>query len=809
MFIPGTGEIGGGYAALDTYGPLAYIDGGWNGGVTLGNGTHYPILIALEPWTDYATTGSRTAAVVAAITSRYRIQPGCISATGMSAGGYAFKVMVTSEAPDVTVPYGPFNGADKIAALADIQGVIPDINADWYARVKNFAHNQYSGQYFGIWDTGDAERGIGRFKDSMNAAVSGSGRIVITSVGHTATAWNNAYGSSGGAAPINYTIDGVSQTVYQWLLRQADTTFTTEGTGSIAANAGIDSAYIYSQSGTAIPFNLYGSQSGGTSPTYSWVALSGNPSATTITSPYSATTGVTGANVPGFYGYELTVTEGAESDKDTVYMQLRDLMKRGLRPCRVGTPQRFYIGNELIPGRVTTTEIYLQHITRDGYLSGVQGGDTIVVHRNLNNDTGYWRVVHLGDISGYPGCPIVFVPDTSGMTVVSGPQGSTRGWYIATADGSDVIKADSNTVAYAKFDGGAWYNKTGIRHGFRADNRAYPYDSSNTVQHSLNMGMSLHLAHHVEVTGFAVWNAGYMFQTKIYSDSTQPFTIYNNFIQRGNWFHHNYAWKTNYEGQYLGHTDWDGSYQDGNDGPTLIQDSTVSEYNVMDKIGQDGIQFSNHKYGAKARFNLINQPGYRNVSSHRWGIFIGGNANGDIYGNTVINSRGPIGAFNAYGPIHIYNNIEDSVNDGANVENGYYAQNNARWALVQDTMRVFFENNILARIAQTGNYSHGRVVNDSGRVGKGAIRNNIFQDPVKTLISQLVTTAANDTISGNTITSTIDLSSSALANLDSYRMYLVLRSNPDGTPISFYDLPPLGQPHKGFKIRGRRIKFKH
>lgn len=159
----------------------------------LAMGTHYPILIALEPRTDYEVSGTRTATVVNAIVNRYKIQSGCVYATGMSAGGFAWKVMVTFDSPDTSPPYGPFTHADKVAAIADIQGVIPDApSTDWYSRVKNFAHNQYSGQYFGIWDTGDAERGIGRFKDSMNSAVSGSGRIVITSVGHTATAWNNA-----------------------------------------------------------------------------------------------------------------------------------------------------------------------------------------------------------------------------------------------------------------------------------------------------------------------------------------------------------------------------------------------------------------------------------------------------------------------------------------------------------------------------------------------------------------------------------------------------------------------------------------
>lgn len=808
--IVGLGEIGTDTARLSINGYGYWISNArWDGTITLPSGNHHPIIVILQPssgWPGESTVDGKIDAVI----NRWRIKRRAVHVSGLSMGGWTWTTYITGDAAS------PYPRAFKVTSVVESGGVVPSDNTPYPALFDQFAD-------FGARGTGgnllsfqqrlDGRDALNRV-NRMNSNHAGS-YFIETNFGlegHTnfndhynpsTTNWTTSYAEVTSTTPSG----GLSYSMGQWQLLQGDTTTNWSGAAPLTALAGADAAYIYDQGGVAVPFSLSGSSANATSPTYSWAALSGNPASTTITSPTSASTGITGANVAGFYGYELTVTDGANSDKDTVWMQLRDLMKRGLRPCRVGAPVIYTFGNTLIPGRVTTTEIYAQHITRDNLLPNVQGGDIVMIPKNINNDTGYWRAIHLGDISGSPGCPIRFVPDSiSGMTVVSGPQGSTRGWYIATADNAVGGTADTNTVAYVKFDGGYWYNKTGIRHGFRADNRAYPYDSNNVVTHSLNMGMSLHLAHHVEVTGFAVWNAGYMFQVKIYSDSTQPFTIYNNFIQRGNWFHHNYAWKTNYEGMYLGHTDWNGSYQAGNDGPTLIQDSLVVENNVFDMIGQDGIQISNHMYGAVVRNNTIRNNGYRNVSSHRWAIFIGGNANGDIYGNTIIGSTGPIGAFNAYGPIRLYNNVEDSVDDGANVENGYYASNNAPWALVHDTMRVLFKGNILSRITQTGNYSHGRVINDSGRVKKWAIRDNTFQHPTKTLVSQLVQSAVSDTIENNTIVAVINLDTCSLSGQSSYRTYKELMlTNPSGTPISSYDL---NNQVRGYMIRGRRIVLK-
>src|SRR5258708_40127493 len=48
--MPGQGEMGGDSTKLVVYGPHYWLNNGWDGGVVLGNGTHYPIVVTV---TDY------------------------------------------------------------------------------------------------------------------------------------------------------------------------------------------------------------------------------------------------------------------------------------------------------------------------------------------------------------------------------------------------------------------------------------------------------------------------------------------------------------------------------------------------------------------------------------------------------------------------------------------------------------------------------------------------------------------------------------------------------------------------------------
>jgi hypothetical protein len=74
----------------------------------------------------------------------------------------------------------------------------------------------------------------------------------------------------------------------------------------------------------------------------------------------------------------------------------------------------------------------------------------------------------------------------------------------------------------------------------------------------------------------------------------------------------------------------------------------------------------------------------------------------------------------------------------------------------------------------------------------------------------MVTTNAADTVENNTILSSLDISTHPLAAMDSYRVYQLVRSLPDGTPVSFYDLVNRRQfGGKKQPFRGRKFNFKY
>lgn len=226
VFSYGAGEIAASYATLRSIGgPIAYLEGGWDGSVSLANGTHYPIVIGLRIPIAFPSAG-QPLAKLDAIRAAFKIKKRNLHVGGFSAGGYAYKIMATEDAYDSTAPYGPFTYADAFKSIVDVMGVVPDDNAQWYDKVKNFAHNNNGGgRYLGFWGSGDGDRQIPRFSDTMNVIVSGSGNVQSNSDAHAYDPMVfRVYGNPNGTAPQVWTIGGVAQTAYQWMLRQGDTT---------------------------------------------------------------------------------------------------------------------------------------------------------------------------------------------------------------------------------------------------------------------------------------------------------------------------------------------------------------------------------------------------------------------------------------------------------------------------------------------------------------------------------------------------------------------------------------------------------
>src|SRR6188768_269712 len=88
MFSPGQGQMGTNYATLQTIGPHYWLNNGWDGGIVLGNGTHYPILISAISSNTFFS-GREYAELLNIILSIYHIKRNAVNVAGLSQGGFA------------------------------------------------------------------------------------------------------------------------------------------------------------------------------------------------------------------------------------------------------------------------------------------------------------------------------------------------------------------------------------------------------------------------------------------------------------------------------------------------------------------------------------------------------------------------------------------------------------------------------------------------------------------------------------------------------------------------------------------------
>ena len=221
VFFVGLGEVGTDSSLVARYGPHAYIRAGWDGGVVLGNGTHYPIIISIQPAAWY----SRPYFVkpkIDALLSRYRIKRNSLHMTGLSMGGWECTQFVAYQPTAGDLTYG-----HMVRSVVDIEGVKPD---DQYDATPPYPSKfgpyvAIGGKFWGFEQCQDG-RDIGSIVNNMDSAVAGSAALQPTCYGTGAHGyWENEYGSDTNA-PRTYVNGGVTQTIYQWMLRQGDTVST-------------------------------------------------------------------------------------------------------------------------------------------------------------------------------------------------------------------------------------------------------------------------------------------------------------------------------------------------------------------------------------------------------------------------------------------------------------------------------------------------------------------------------------------------------------------------------------------------------
>jgi len=765
--VPGLGEVGTDTAKLNDNGYGYWISNGrWDGMVIYDSKNYHPVIAVLQPtaaWPSETTTDSRIDAVI----NRWPIKKRAVHVSGLSMGGWTFTTYVTGDAGS------PYTRAFKITSVVESGGAKPDDNSPYPNKFDNFST-------YGARGTGgkllcfeqrldDSRDGLTRV-NRMNTIESGSYYIETTfgSEGHSnfndhynpnTTNWTTSNSEVSSTTP-----GGISLSMAQWQIAQGDTTtYGWSGGGgggsTIVANAGTDTWVALDQHAASRTFNLSGTSSSSVGTvTYLWEALAGNPMATTITSSTDSATTVTGATVEGYYGYKFTTTDDNGSDADTVYIQVRDLMKKNVTPCRSGGGLKFTVTTSI--SGVSTTDVYLQYINRDlkfGEL--IQGGDTIVVPRNPNNG-GKWNGIELGDFGGNFGCPVTIMSDS--VTTI----GASSGYFR-------IGNADSNVVTHTRIDGLANRETKGVVYGFQ-------WDRNDAANEENTIGLTANLIHHFEIGGYSMKNCGVGIFIKKNSDSTKPFGIYDNFRMHRINLHDLYLFRINGEGFYVGHTDIAGNLQEGNSGRTIIGDSLTMRRIIIDSTNWDGLQVSNFGEDCQVDSIVTNRTGRANIGGQQWSVFVGGNTQATMHDIVSVNATGPIGTLGK-GYIEIYNCIADSVDNGGSDADAMYVNMSLSGVLSPyDSLRVNAHSNYVARFNRHPIF----YANTSGamKVNSSSIVNNVRGTNLGSFSSNVTGT----TISGNTTNTSYDIAANWGSN-KTYQMYQLLRSSAPGALISFYD----------------------
>ncbi len=230
IFFPGLGETGTDASRLLVNGPSKFINEGWSGAVIIDSQIIQPIIISLQPPSNYPPETSINTRIQT-IKSTYRIDTNKLHFTGLSHGGWCAQTFVTGD------PYGgPYTYASQVASIVAVQAVKPDDNQPYPNLFDNFALS--SGRWLGFEQINDG-RDMLSIANRMNSTVPNSAIYKQTAFGDTKhCCWDSFYAPSA----VFSGLDGRTENIYQWMLRQSrpngttttssTTTTTTTGSGT-------------------------------------------------------------------------------------------------------------------------------------------------------------------------------------------------------------------------------------------------------------------------------------------------------------------------------------------------------------------------------------------------------------------------------------------------------------------------------------------------------------------------------------------------------------------------------------------------
>ena len=340
LTMPGLGEVGTDTSYLSRYGPHYWIQHGWDGGVQLENGKHYPILVTLIASTANVQSPFLQA-LMDTLIKYYHPRKNSLHMAGLSMGVQCLGWYLGYEKTA-----GDEHNMANVRSFVDLEGEAPgdDANsADPLAYPLFLGHwaKKYGGRFLGLEGTNDS-RNIWQITDNINDSIANSGYFAYQSYGGGIhCCWDSMYDPSvtnwQDTAPVtnthilyppyflhpnvmgDYFVDHSTGTnIFQWMIRQGDTSLIGSGTPPPnqppVANAGPDRVITLPKDTVHLVGS--GTDPDGTVVSYAWTKVSGTGG--TIVSPSTDTTAITGLTA-GIYKFVLTVTDNdGATGRDTM-----------------------------------------------------------------------------------------------------------------------------------------------------------------------------------------------------------------------------------------------------------------------------------------------------------------------------------------------------------------------------------------------------------------------------------------------------------------------------------------------------------
>ena len=320
IFFPGIGQMDANIADLTVNGPHYLITNGlWDGSVSLGNGVHHPFIISLQP-PGCCYAGSSVLPLVQAILARYRIKRNSLYMTGLSQGGWQANEFVGYEATP-----GDNTCGKLIRAIVNLEGVEPADStgiypAESYPRKMGHWAATCGGRELWVEGSQDFRDMLAGAQNMCDSVPYSATYFMVTYGGGAHCCWNTEYEpGTTWTMPANPDISEIvgqpqAMNVWQWLLRQGDTTMPASESGAVAAagvvptvSAGKGQAITLPTSSTTLTGTATGND-GATITMVNWKQDSG-PATATIASPSGLSTAVTGMTEAGSYIFTLYATD--------------------------------------------------------------------------------------------------------------------------------------------------------------------------------------------------------------------------------------------------------------------------------------------------------------------------------------------------------------------------------------------------------------------------------------------------------------------------------------------------------------------